>query len=509
MRASTTLAVRAWPVRRARAARASAAVRHRSAVRAGQQQTFDAQYGATQNGQAQFSAGQHGQAQQHVAPQQPYGFGQQGQSANESPGPLGADPRRGGQPQNGAGQYGTGPQYAVGQQESGAAQGTPPPGGATLGPPQAMPAQQGTSFPGPQPVPGFPPSPSSPGQSAAQSYQGQQAYQAQQAYPGEQHHEQPGAEPPYNAQLSYDDQGYDDQGYAAPGRAEQIPPGLEFSAAFGNREHSFYGEGADADAVALSGQARADGDGYGAPASQPGGPAGHALAGQQGDSAQEESAAAQYSQFGPVPGRPRPAQDAGQAQQHQESGRFPQFAESLAALSAPVPADATAAGSGRPPARSRTSRPADTRPAAPLSRSRLPGPVGLLRQFPAGHQQRGGCWHRRLPDRLDRRPARWHQAPGTATLTSKPATSPTAIPPGANGDASNGYASNGYGHPAGDNAGNGYGSENYGNNGQGHAPNANGANGYAPNAYGNNGYGNATNGNGNGGQRIRRQRRRR
>ena len=255
--------------------------------------------------------------------------------------------------------------------------------------------------------------------------------------------------------------------------------------------------GGRADAVALSGQARADGDGYGVPASQPGGrPAGHALAGQQGDSAQEESAAAQYSQFGPVPGQPRPVQDAGQPQQHPESGRFPQFAESLAALSAPVPADANVGGQWPP--------------VGPQPNQSTGGyPAHGAAQSQHVYQDQSVYYGNSRPDAGN----------GAATGTSGYQTASTGgqpVAPGAgdgyaypqaghvpngyapNGDAANGYAGNGYGHPAGDNAGNGYSSENYGNNGQGHAPNANGANGYAPNAYGNNGYGNATNGNGNG-----------
>ncbi len=83
----------------------------------------------------------------------------------------------------------------------------------------------------------------------------------------------------------YDDHGYDDQGYAAPGREEQVPPGLEFAGRFGNRGYSLYGETAE-----------------------------------HGD-----------------------ADDAGPAEQAQTAGYGPgsgQFAESVTALPAPVAADA-------------------------------------------------------------------------------------------------------------------------------------------------------------------------
>jgi hypothetical protein len=279
-----------------------------------QQNGSGANHGAAeQDAGAQYAAGQYGQTPQQGDAQQ-YGFGQQGQAANDGPDQQTADAQYGathnGQ-QNGAGQYGTGPLYAVGQQAA-------------------------SQFSGPQPVPGFQPSPPSTGQPAAQSYQ------PQPSYPAEQHHEQASTGRSYDGQPSYDDLGYDDQGYAAPGREQQIPPGLEFSANFGNRGYSLYGDAAEADAASPSGQARRDG--HGVPAGQQGQSAGHALAGQQGASAEEESAAAQYSQFGPLAaGQPQRA-SAAHPQQAQEGGRFPQFAQSLATLSAPVAADAAAGG---------------------------------------------------------------------------------------------------------------------------------------------------------------------
>ena len=203
-----------------------------------------------------------------------------------------------------------------------------------------MPSQQGPSSSGPQPVQGFPPSQPPSGPPAAQSHQ------PQQPHPAEQHHEQASAERSYDGQPSYDDQGYDDRGYAAPGREEQIVPGLEFSANFGNRGYSIYGDAAETDPASLSGQAR--GDGYGLSAGQQGQAAGQALAGQQGASAEEESAAAQYSQFGPPSAGQPQRLPSPQPQQAQESGEFLQFAQSMATLSAPVAADAAAGGQWSP-----------------------------------------------------------------------------------------------------------------------------------------------------------------
>ena len=68
---------------------------------------------------------------------------------------------------------------------------------------------------------------------------------------------------------SYDNQGYDDQGYAAPGREEQVPPGLEFAGRFGNRGYSLYGEAAEyADAAEGSSGQQTPQAGFGAPAGQ-------------------------------------------------------------------------------------------------------------------------------------------------------------------------------------------------------------------------------------------------
>ena len=306
---------------------------------------------------APYGAGQYGQTQQQADAQQ-YGYGQQGvtnggqaadtpysaiqTSATQTSG------AQDGQAQYGAGQYGTDPLYVVGPQADAAAQGAPSESGNPQAPSQAVSSQPATSVSGPQPVLDFPPAQPLSGQPAGQSPE------AGQTYPGEQHHEQAGAQRPFVGQLSYDDhQGYDDHGYAAPGREEQMAPELEFSASFGNRGYPLYGDAAEANTAALSGQA--NGTEYGVRPDQRSQTGGHALAGQQGDSAQEESAASQYSQFGPPSAQPQRAQqpqqspEAGQPQLTQESGRFPQFAQSLATLSAPVPADAAAEGQWSPP----------------------------------------------------------------------------------------------------------------------------------------------------------------
>jgi hypothetical protein len=309
-------------------------------------QPADAQYGAGPNGQAHESAAQNGQPQygqpQYGQPQygQPqYGAATQQQGAQFGTGeyiavhPNGANTNQGAGEQTAGGQYGASHYGQAQQQANAAGQGTPAAGGNPQLQSQDMPSPPATSVSGPQPVASYP---AAAGQPAAQPLQ------AQRPYPAEQHHEQASAERSHNGQLSYDEQGYDDQGYAAPGREEQTPPGLEFSANFGNRGYALYGDGdgAEAGAASLSGQA--NGAGYGAPAGQQGQPGGHALAGQQGESAQEESAAAQYSPFGPP--SPQQTQDTGQPQQAHENGRFPQFAQSLATLSAPVPADAAGGG---------------------------------------------------------------------------------------------------------------------------------------------------------------------
>src|SRR6202000_2252185 len=70
-----------------------------------------------------------------------------------------------------------------------------------------------------------------------------------------------------NGDHGYDNHGYDDQGYAAPGREEQVPPGLEFAGRFGNRGYSLYGEAAEyGDAAESGSDENGQSGGHGAPA---------------------------------------------------------------------------------------------------------------------------------------------------------------------------------------------------------------------------------------------------
>ena len=194
----------------------------------------------------QFDTGRYGRGQQ-------FGVGQQ-QGGSQ---PGGA-PYDGGQygaaPPGASGQYGTGPLYVVGQQNGAAVNGTSVPGSNLQG--------QGAADE-------FGSPPVGPPASAEQVVFGAQLQPHPEQGYGERGYGEQGFTQETYGQQAYDDHGYDDQGYAAPGRAEQVPPGLEFAGRFGNRGYSLYGEAADyPDSAAAASAEHARAAGYAAPTGQ-------------------------------------------------------------------------------------------------------------------------------------------------------------------------------------------------------------------------------------------------
>jgi hypothetical protein len=113
--------------------------------------------------------------------------------------------------------------------------------------------------------PGYDAPPASQSYQAAPSYANAPAYPQPQSYPDAPAYSEPGhgGSQAYGYQgqayegQGYDAYGYDDQGYAAPGRAEQVPVGLDSVGSFGNRGYNVYDQTGQADADAQLGQGSA------------------------------------------------------------------------------------------------------------------------------------------------------------------------------------------------------------------------------------------------------------
>ena len=213
---------------------------------------------------------------------------------------------------------------------------------------------------------------------------------------------------------------YDDQGYAAPGREEQVPPGLEFAGRFGNRGYSLYGEAAEYGDAAEGGSAeQAQTAGYGAASGQfaeavtalPAPVAADAASGEHWspNGAQARQGTGAYPAYGT--GQPQPG-TTGPAYGHAEQSAYQQ---------------------------QRLHATADLPAARVPAAARLPG--GAAARLPAGSAGEQTSGH------------------GTGPMNAYPAATggqPVAFPP-TNAPETNGYAANGH-------EGNGY-------DGNGYAPN--------------------------------------